>query len=50
VQKVVKNLAYVIKGDILLCQSNIENGFRNCTYVNSKGDTTNGYVIANQLQ
>jgi hypothetical protein len=45
-----QNRAYVIKGDILLCQSNIENGFRNCTYVNSKGDTTNGYVIANQLQ
>ena len=48
--KDIQNRAYVIKGDNLLCHSNIENSFRNCTYVNSKGDTTNGYVIANQLK
>ena len=45
-----QNRAYVIKGDNLLCHSNIENSFRNCTYVNSKGDTTIGYVIADQLK
>jgi len=45
-----QNKTYVIKGDNLLCHSNIENGFRNCTYINSKGVTTNGYVIANQLK
>jgi hypothetical protein len=45
-----QNNAYVIKGDNLLCHSNIENSFRNCTYVNSKGDTTNGYIKANQLK
>lgn len=48
--KDIQNRAYVIKGDNLLCHSNIENSFRNCIYVNSKGDTTNGYVIANQLK
>ena len=45
-----QNRAYVIKGDNLLCHSNIENSFRNCNYVNSKGDTTNGYIKADQLK
>ena len=45
-----QNKTYVIRGDKILCHSNIENNFRNCTYVNSKGDTTNGYIIATQLK
>lgn len=45
-----QNRAYVIKGDNLLCHSSIENSFRNCIYINSKGDTTNGYVITDQLK
>lgn len=45
-----QNTAYVIRGDQLLCHSEIENNFRNCSYVNSKGDTTNGYIIAKKLK
>ena len=45
-----QNTAYVIRNDQLLCHSEIENNFRNCSYVNSKGDTTNGYIIAKKLK
>jgi hypothetical protein len=45
-----QNRAYLIQDDQLLCHSNIENNFRNCTYINSKGDTTIGYIKMNQLK
>ena len=45
-----QNRAYLIQDDQLFCHSNIENNFRNCTYINSKGDTTIGYIKMNQLK
>ena len=45
-----QNRAYLIQDDQLFCHSSIENNFRNCTYINSKGDTTIGYIKMNQLK
>ena len=36
--------SYVIKDDQLLCNSKIQNNFYHCAYINSKGDTTIGYI------
>ena len=42
--------AYVIQNNKLICNSSTQNNFRNCTYINSKGDTTIGYIKMNQLK
>ena len=41
---------YSVKGDKLLCNSSIEDGFRNCMHIISKQDTIYSYIIANQLK